>query len=505
MTSKMDTLYWLALMFCWTSSFSSAFSSHHARKDRAIVSMEMSTQYRMNKSIANQLPVIPVIGPFIKAKPLMIGGEMTLDPPTPLQWKALQECVVVHRNQLNNDNDQEDMQTATIDAAPLIAIIDDSTGYKSVNPPFTQFREGGRYATLAAVVGINSKQKNGLFDEDEENFLEYMDLCPVDDDDDITDNSIVPLSSSVRLVGVGRAVLRKFFFRVPTELCRDPNEPGNSIHPNYDEEEFYDINDTINHGYEDNTPIVMASFEPLVDDASVYSIADPDRVGEKGQKSYRKSPVHALSELNNLSIRVSRLHDDRIKLINGIKTAKARLRLYDENLKDLDGLGALFESTDENPTNILEEEEKSMTVDEFLATFKGNMMRVDPSELPQNQPTPLEEVENLENYGLNYYGAISAIPQLTQNVAEQLAPYYSKKFRSREEYNLEISSFVAYRCLEGYVSKEEMSWSLHCTSSIERLAKAYNLLIEHIWLLKSIAKKMAKEVEACGEECTDLW
>ena len=61
MTSKMDTLYWLALMFCWTSSFSSAFSSDHARKDRAIVSMEMSTQYRMNKSIANQLLFAPQI------------------------------------------------------------------------------------------------------------------------------------------------------------------------------------------------------------------------------------------------------------------------------------------------------------------------------------------------------------------------------------------------------------------------------------------------------------
>ena len=109
------------------------------------------------------------------------------------------------------------------------------------------------------------------------------------------------------------------------------------------------------------------------------------------------------------------------------------------------------------------------------------------------------------SYHVPQNGAISSIPQLTQNVAEQLAPYYSSKFRSREEYNLEISSFVAYRCLEGYVSKEEMSWSLHCTSSIERLAKAYNLLIEHIWLLKSIAKKLAKEVEACGEECTDLW
>lgn len=65
---------------------------------------------------------------------------MVLDPPTPLQWKALQESVVVHRNQLqkdkkkdankNNDNEMNNTSNmmATIDAAPLIAIIDEVTG-----------------------------------------------------------------------------------------------------------------------------------------------------------------------------------------------------------------------------------------------------------------------------------------------------------------------------------------------------------------------------------------
>lgn len=65
---------------------------------------------------------------------------MVLDPPTPLQWKALQESVVVHRNQLqkdkkkdgnqNNDNDINNTGNivATIDATPLIAVIDEVTG-----------------------------------------------------------------------------------------------------------------------------------------------------------------------------------------------------------------------------------------------------------------------------------------------------------------------------------------------------------------------------------------
>ena len=56
---------------------------------------------------------------------------MVLDPPTPMQWKALQECVVLHRNQFQTQRGQNGARstnTATIDAAPLIAIIDEASG-----------------------------------------------------------------------------------------------------------------------------------------------------------------------------------------------------------------------------------------------------------------------------------------------------------------------------------------------------------------------------------------
>ena len=59
---------------------------------------------------------------------------MILDPPTPLQWKALQECAVEHQNRFanskSNDNDDDKLssKTATIQAAPLIAIIDEASG-----------------------------------------------------------------------------------------------------------------------------------------------------------------------------------------------------------------------------------------------------------------------------------------------------------------------------------------------------------------------------------------
>jgi hypothetical protein len=199
--------------------------------------------------------------------------------------------------------------------------------YSKVSPPFSNFNEGGRYATLVAVVGITTKKEEFneygyKVDEDdddnakEEDFLDYMDVCTIDGvDDDNTNNVhtsnngnddfIVPLSSSVRLVGVGRAVLRKFFYRTPTDLCADDieediNDDDDGEMDYYkeeknddeeDEDEFIDLNFS-NGGYDDNTPIVMSQFEPLVDDSSIYSHADPDRVGEKGQRSYRSSRVH---------------------------------------------------------------------------------------------------------------------------------------------------------------------------------------------------------------------
>ena len=489
--------------------------------------------------------------------------------PTPLQWKALQECVVVHRNMLaqsekdgdgegdGNENSNsvsgDDMKTATIDAAPLIAIIDQatSTNVSKVKPPFSPFREGGRYATLAAVVGIIPGRGQG--DEDESSFLDYMDTCNVMVDDNYNYGidgglgavtSIAPLSSTVRLVGVGRAALRKFFYRVPTELCKEITEgEGEAIE---EEEEWSDFtmfldeddimlldndDDTddedeyINHimetnaGYDDNTPIVMSAFEPLCDDASVYSLADPNKVGEKGQRSYRSSPVHALSALNNISIKVNWAHDDRRKLVDGIKAAKARYELnqarrrgevdYDDGLYDVDGLGSLFGGDgdgDSSTTATTRTTEKNaMTVDEFLATFKGNMMRIDPSELPQNQPSAMELMEQMENYGLSYYGSLSSISKLTNIATSQLSPYYSDQFREREEYDLEVSSFVAFRALEGFAVEEDMVWSLHCTSSIERLNRAYEIILDHTIQLKKLAEKLNDDLRDCGEECTDLW
>ena len=167
-----------------------------------------------------------------------------------------------------------------------------------VNPSYSQFDEGGRYATLAAIVGIVNKKNNQSQQQASQPteiiFLDYMDdSCPIDDD-----NLIVPTSSSIRLVGVGRAVLRKLYYQVPSELCTDEEQQQpqqiNDFSIEYDDDDI-DI-DLMNNsgGYEDGTPIIMSRFEPLIDDSSTYASVDPDRIGEKGQRSYRSSPVHGM-------------------------------------------------------------------------------------------------------------------------------------------------------------------------------------------------------------------
>eukprot|EP00957_Ditylum_brightwellii_P170488 12977078-Ditylum_brightwellii.AAC.1 len=76
--------------------------------------------------------VLPLIGPIPNSPPLILGSSITLDPPTPYQWKSLQESVVLHSNfqqrHIQNGVVEEEEDTSAIFAAPLILLIDDVTG-----------------------------------------------------------------------------------------------------------------------------------------------------------------------------------------------------------------------------------------------------------------------------------------------------------------------------------------------------------------------------------------
>jgi len=537
-----------------TTSIQSSLSNQRLRHATASISSYMAVSgdegvggRRLPK---RRFPVVPLMGPLITAPPLMVGGEMTLDPPTPLQWKTLQECVVVHRNnqlkqqQLTKEGEieksnssgegvigdeelAEGTTTATIGAAPIIAFIDEATGVSMVKPLYINPSVGGRYATLAAVVGIRpastTTDKNEMGgkgrmqkeDESEASFLEYMNLSNTNDpneSDKKNNGLIIPLNSSVRLVGIGRAVIQDYFYRIPTLLDNGDDDTSRNIGRNGQEE--YDDED-IDDGYDDDTPIVMAEFEPLVDDASIYAANDPMKIGNKGAKSHRMSPVHAMEKLARISHNVEIMHASRRKLVAGLKAAKARLDMRDarnrgefDDLEDHDGLGSLFTNQlalEKSYADVEEKEEEGMTIDEFLSTFKGNMQRIDRNELPQNQPSESEKVATLENYGLNYYGAFSNIPELTRVAVVSIEPYYSEKFRERDEYEFEVASFVAWRTLEGFARKNDLAWSLQSISSVERLERAYEVMFSHRMQLEKLAEEISDELRDCGEECTDLW
>lgn len=65
---------------------------------------------------------IPIVQSNPQSLPLMMGAEKMLDPPTRGQWQALEESVTLHKNYLVGSN------LTAIDAAPLVAVMDDYTG-----------------------------------------------------------------------------------------------------------------------------------------------------------------------------------------------------------------------------------------------------------------------------------------------------------------------------------------------------------------------------------------
>jgi len=82
---------------------------------------------------------VPLLGPIPGAPPLILGGELIIDSPTPLQWQTLEESVLLHRQYLKEQltmNETKDTKvdafdapmTTGVDAAPLVAVIDDVTG-----------------------------------------------------------------------------------------------------------------------------------------------------------------------------------------------------------------------------------------------------------------------------------------------------------------------------------------------------------------------------------------
>ena len=137
---------------------------------------------------------VPVIGPLLQVPPLLIGSDLFLNPPTPIQWKTIEECVEIHSLARNNFN----LTTAVLDAAPLVAVLDGD-------------QSEGCYATLAAIVGVTAN-KVSLDTTDADSFRESLAKIRIG----ATSGKAYSADSKIRLLGIGRAELT-YFEKIDTD------------------------------------------------------------------------------------------------------------------------------------------------------------------------------------------------------------------------------------------------------------------------------------------------
>jgi hypothetical protein len=491
----------------------------------------------------------------------MVGDDMIVKQPTPMQWTTFEEARWIHMNSHN---------MSLVDASPIVAVIDEVTGYKATNSFVT-----GRYATIAAIMGVQQLQDK---DSDEKRGGSYSSFTE---------------SSSVRLYGIGRAVLCEFYNRIPSAFTT-----ANTEEDDEDDDDDYDDYTDDDH---DNTylssgraPIIMAEFELLydLDVPKVYDDADTNvanvrrhasawsanfwsslTVSSKAmdsilaskysntgkilslssynnnyQQNKKKvfdnlgdaytSPAASIANLARFGGQVNMMHDSRRSLVSGIIAAKRRLQNYYDQVSSLNDYGQSLqpkggskwlwnEMTDEweQDSSSLELEWEQETASLLLEREydligdKSTTSSNEPNdESPENHPTEQEiksaqyltmrngkTVSEMENFGLSYYGAFSSLSSLTDEAMRRFKPYYSSSHREREEYTYEVQSFVAWKALEGIVSPSDVAWCLLCTSAKDRLLRAYDIMYEHRLGLEELVDSLSQELSSCGEECTDLW
>ena len=411
-------------------------------------------------------PIIPILGPFPGQPPLIVGGEFTLKP-TPMQWQALEESAHLHESHVSDER-----STVGISAAPLVAVLDqdDSAAHSAT----------GRYATLAAVVGLSSSKETIQMDSFDDNSSFMEKLMQVGDKD-----------YSVKLIGIGRANVKDFFYQVPTSMQDAMGGKAVSSVPsqNYidttkkDRVHISDNDDDDDRHDEDDTNILMAEFGLL-----------SDRSDEGEEKA---SPVHAVNRMHTLARQVEWMHQDRRRLVAGIHAGRARLAaagrvtqggITGEELLDHDGLGALFGFEEE--TILVKEKRTQQT-------------SVTPVAQDTTGDGPLAQ---LENYGLGATAAaFSTIEKLTHVMIEKLQPYYSPVRCASEEHYYEVLSFVSLVSMDKFVKAPDLAWSLRCTNTPERLEQVYMWMYSHVHLLRQEAERVSAKLMECGEECTDLF
>lgn len=182
-------------------------------------------------------------------------------------------------------------------------------------------------------------------------------------------------------------------------------------------------------------------------------------------------------------------------MVAGIRAAEARLRavMEEEELIDHDGIGHLFASR-----------AQQVLINEILSEYEHDSL--DDSYFSKPKRATRTELSSNENYGMGYSAAtFSTIRDLTGVWLEKLAPYFSHEHQQSEEHYYETLSFVALLAMDKFLDPHQLGWALQCCNTSERLQKAHLWMVEHVRQLKDKASAVSKQLQDCGEECTDLW
>lgn len=451
---------------------------------------------------------VPVLGPFLNEPSLLVGSTLYIDKPTPQQWKSLETSVQLQQEHKKNATSGEGFNlTDGYQAAPIVAILDNGTSQS----------DDGRFATLAAVVGI-SKSSNSRDDESENHV--------------VTSALAAPLKSKIRLVGIARARLRDLYYdnvqndtqqSVDQEIEQETEEECSHVHESehdeahesehdeetgikvtcsecgahleiwqrMDHEDSY-LNDNDNNNDDDDNddvtdaPVVMAEFNLVTDTLKRSTTKGKEEAWYKGAKSTFMSPVHALTEMSTLHNKLMRLHNERRKLVRDIKTAKFRLE-SNNIFEDLDGIG---QATQKDKNDAIELQQSQ---------GDGN------NEKDAKRSLDASVLLNFENYGLAPYSSMSSLLDLTDATMQTLKPYYSPSIQQEEEFRLNVASFVAFKALEGFCSSNDVVWAMTCTNTVERLQRAHEIMTKHVLLLKLNAEQLKLDLKKSGQEYTDLF
>ena len=404
---------------------------------------------------------LPILGPFIKSpSPLLIGSTLAFQYSelNLFQKKALEVSQYYHEEHCARMKEATDKagEEGGIQAAPIVAVIDRFTGdYAGSSSSGDEQKKNKRFATLSAVEIEPSQDGTG--------------------------------PAVVKLTGIGRVFLYDYFSSKDAGITEEEEELENILKLIQEFDKAHeDEEDDKQEDDDDDLPVVIASFDVILDDSSILA-----NQSTKYQDAtvHRASSVHAIAELYRTANRVYRLHEERKKIVAGLKAAEERLLLgkkrmnenCDIEYEDCDGLGMFSGGVDFLSNEVVEAEE--ITTGTAL----------------------LSPLAQMENYGFGSFGILSTIPDLTNELMLYLESYYSPSHREREEYEAEIASFIALRCLEEYVDPSDIAAAMLTPSATERLNMSYELMMRHKEELNELVKMISDNLFECGAECKDLF